>query len=86
MATDKDIAMHTKIEGKLRRKLSCAEGEAAALRAQVAALVAALKPFANYFGGKIENGGSGTIVAPQFAIQCFRDAYAAIAAAEGSAE
>ena len=85
MPTDKDIAMHTKIEDELRRKLSCAEAElmrqtgctaddvvsiynlpipkpvvnvrmgeslrlrftveneAAALRAQVAALVAALK-------------------------------------------
>jgi len=43
MPSDNNLAMHHKIEDELRRKLSCAEDEAADLRAQNAALLAALK-------------------------------------------
>lgn len=67
-------------------EIAAALNEAATLRAQVAALVDALKPFADYFTDDLTIVGGGTIVAPAFTVQHFKDAKAAIAAAEGSAE
>lgn len=55
------------------------------LRAQNDALLAALKPFADYFDGNLENVGGGTVVSVPFTVQQFKDAKAAIAAAESEA-
>lgn len=62
------------------------EDRVSALHDKNAALAAALKPFADFFEGDLTNVGGGTEAAPTFKIQNFKDAKAAIAAAEGSAE
>lgn len=57
-----------------------------ALRAQNAQLLAALRPFAEYFDGDLATIGGGTMVSLQFKLQLFKDAKAAIAAAESEGE
>jgi hypothetical protein len=54
-----------------------------AVCAQNADLLAALKPFADYFEGDLGNVGGGTLVAPPFPLQRFKDAKAAIVRATG---
>jgi hypothetical protein len=39
----------------------------------------ALEPFANHYDGSLDNIGGGTLVSPQFPLQAFKDAKAAIA-------
>lgn len=56
------------------------------LRAQNAQLLAALRPFAEYFDGDLATIGGGTLVSLQFNLQLFKDAKAAIAAAESEGE
>lgn len=46
-------------------------------------LLAALKPFADYFEGDLSDVGGGTMVAPPFLLQRFKDAKAAIVRATG---
>jgi len=71
MPADKDIVLKNK--------------EIDALRAQNAQLLAALRPFAEYFDGDLTTIGGGTMVSPQFKLQLFKDAKAAIAATESEA-
>ena len=61
------------------------EDQVSALHDKNVALAAALKPFADFFEGDLTNVGGGTETAPTFKIQNFKDAKAAIAAAEGGA-